>query len=125
MSWFKNLLKKTSQVVWHYDIPSVGKFLAYKDAKLFDVASVAEHCGFLTDPNDEICIEIPTEKKYWIKVSIWGVDSINCTIERVEPKKCSSYLLTTSKIEVKKLLHDIKGLAESPNEYGLIMKKWE
>ncbi len=120
-----NLLQRIlnrNKIVWNSDIPSADKFIS---SRIFNLSEVNHTIDLLHDSNDEICIQLPTKFKYSLQISIWGESSSVCTIERVEPKKNSSYWLTAPKEDIKKLLTNILILADSPGKFGLVLKEWE
>ena len=121
MNIFNRVLNR-NKIVWYSDIPSADKFIS---SRRFNLTEVNHTIDLLHISDDEICIQLPTDFKYRVQLSIWGESSSVCTLERVEPEKCSSYWLTTTKEKVKNLLRDIQGLADTPSKFGLILKEWE
>ena len=124
MNLFNKILKKNN-CKWYYDIPSSEKFLSAKKARYLDADKVASYIDLLKDNNDEISIEVSNESKYITQISIWGESSKTAKIERVEPRKCASYLLSANKNDIKKLVRKIELLAENPSDFGLVLKGWE
>ena len=122
---FYHKLFKSNRLSYCCDIQSIEPLKKTLKQKYFDLIEVNKCIDALATSDDEIMISVPTESIYSIRLSIWGVDSELCELERVCASKGGSYHIKATKKQIKALVYHISDVADDPESFGLKFNEWQ